>query len=184
MKEAMGALSGILNGAWLSSLTGQRGKSRAGVNSRRHPRYSVTGIRCALGEIANISVSGACVRCVQRVRLAKGQRLRLYLRSGSQQLQVDAVLVRQQRRGLKVMELGFAFVDVSPSLAAALESLGRFGFISKPKQRQNAGVIAEIDLPDHYKALGVSSNATTEQIHDAFRTMARQFHPDVNKDPA
>ena len=32
--------------------------------------------------------------------------------------------------------------------------------------------------------LGVSRDATADQIQRAFRTLARQYHPDVNKDPA
>ncbi|HZA09682.1 DnaJ C-terminal domain-containing protein [Mycobacterium sp.] len=37
---------------------------------------------------------------------------------------------------------------------------------------------------DYYQALGVSRDATAEQIQQAFRTLARKYHPDVNKDPA
>ena len=36
---------------------------------------------------------------------------------------------------------------------------------------------------DYYEALGVSRNATPDQIQQAFRTLARKYHPDVNKDP-
>src|SRR5246500_4852133 len=32
--------------------------------------------------------------------------------------------------------------------------------------------------------LGVSRDATADQIQQAFRTLARKHHPDVNKDPA
>jgi curved DNA-binding protein len=36
---------------------------------------------------------------------------------------------------------------------------------------------------DYYEALGVSRDATGDQIQQAFRTQARKYHPDVNKDP-
>lgn len=36
---------------------------------------------------------------------------------------------------------------------------------------------------DYYEALGISRDATAEQIQQAFRTLARRYHPDVNKDP-
>jgi curved DNA-binding protein len=37
---------------------------------------------------------------------------------------------------------------------------------------------------DFYQALGVGRNATQEEIQRAYRKLARQYHPDVNKDPA
>ncbi|MGH4026471.1 MAG: DnaJ domain-containing protein, partial [Pseudonocardiaceae bacterium] len=37
---------------------------------------------------------------------------------------------------------------------------------------------------DYYDALGVSRDASSEEVQQAFRKLARQYHPDVNKDPA
>jgi curved DNA-binding protein len=37
---------------------------------------------------------------------------------------------------------------------------------------------------DYYDALGVGRNASAEEIQRAFRALARQYHPDVNKDPS
>jgi molecular chaperone DnaJ len=37
---------------------------------------------------------------------------------------------------------------------------------------------------DYYEVLGVPRTATGEDIKSAFRRLARQYHPDVNKDPA
>src|SRR3954452_13035686 len=36
---------------------------------------------------------------------------------------------------------------------------------------------------DHYEALGVPRDASEEDIRSAYRRLARQNHPDVNKDP-
>ena len=36
---------------------------------------------------------------------------------------------------------------------------------------------------DYYEVLGVSRDATQEQIQQAFRTLARKYHPDVNSAP-
>lgn len=39
------------------------------------------------------------------------------------------------------------------------------------------------DKRDYYEVLGISRNATAEDIKRAYRTLARQHHPDVNKAP-
>ena len=38
-------------------------------------------------------------------------------------------------------------------------------------------------IPDYYKTLGVSRAANESEIRKAFRSKARETHPDVNKDP-
>jgi curved DNA-binding protein len=40
-----------------------------------------------------------------------------------------------------------------------------------------------VAFQDYYEALGVPRDASTEDIRAAYRKLARQYHPDVNKDP-
>ena len=39
------------------------------------------------------------------------------------------------------------------------------------------------DAADYYEVLGVSRDATSDEIKRAYRKLAREHHPDINKDP-
>ncbi len=40
-----------------------------------------------------------------------------------------------------------------------------------------------VEYKDYYKTLGVSKDASIEEIRKAYRRLARQYHPDVNRKP-
>jgi len=39
-----------------------------------------------------------------------------------------------------------------------------------------------VEFKDYYRTLGVSRTASADEIRKAFRSLARQYHPDVAKD--
>ena len=43
--------------------------------------------------------------------------------------------------------------------------------------------VSRVEKRDYYEVLGVSKTATDKEIKSAFRRLAKQYHPDVNKAP-
>lgn len=50
------------------------------------------------------------------------------------------------------------------------------------RESTTPGKTAMADFPDYYQLLQVSKNATQAEIKRAFRRLARQYHPDLNRD--
>jgi curved DNA-binding protein CbpA len=40
-----------------------------------------------------------------------------------------------------------------------------------------------MQFKNYYGILGVNKNASDEEVHKAYRRLAKQFHPDINSDP-
>ncbi|XP_024376714.1 chaperone protein dnaJ A7A, chloroplastic [Physcomitrium patens] len=61
-----------------------------------------------------------------------------------------------------------------------------FSFVARPTRKnhqlRNGSFVVRADA-DYYATLGVGKNADKSEIKSAYRKLARQYHPDVNKEP-
>jgi hypothetical protein len=160
---------------------------------RREDRFATDLLTTALGEIVDISGTGARVRCNGRVPVVAGQTLSVAIRSDQWAITVKCRVVRVRRLGLRSADVGLAFVDARPGLKRMIQDLGRFGFIPRAgfssvaddaDGRARPAPAAKRAIPDHYKVLGVIPGATQADIRHAYHQLAHRHHPDAARDSA
>lgn len=157
--------------------------SESGAEKRRAPRFATNVISCMLGKVVDLSSAGMRITAPKVPPLGIGDMVRLELSSPRDTLVVVGRIVRLARNG-PVYDIGVEFQQVAPEVAAALESLARFGCIKGKRPAAEpgniGGISASAQLADLYEILGVEREATLEEIHRAFRDLARKSHPDLN----
>ncbi len=188
---------------------GQAGGATA-AERRRLTRYSLSeGVSCPLGDLVDLSIGGMRVLSPSKPLAQMGQRMMLTIETAGKTLSTPGEVVRLDRKGLKSFEIGIRFLNPTDDISKALDSLAKFGFIGDTslkcdaapygagggsaggsasngsgQQKQNKSrPRVKITMPDPYKTLDVSRQADHDQIHKAYRTMARQHHPDLNPGP-
>lgn len=152
---------------------------------RRADRYQPENVQCPLGEVKDLSRVGLRIACKGKPPLRSAQVGKIRLRGPDGSIEVQSRVVWIKRVGLRRHEVGLEFVNVKPGVSDALAALAEFGFFaaaqadpSRPKSRTK--IRASADLPDYYAVLGVSPDATTKEIHESYRALARKYHPDVS----
>jgi len=166
-----------------------------GVEARLQERFAAGHVRCPLGNVVDLSASGLRAQCERRPPLKPRQVLTLRLRTGQHQLELIGRVVRISRLTWRRYDIGIEFVDVTERLATVLKSLAQFGFLPRGKSSADTagsgpgtsgpgtngpGIQADFGVPNHYEALGLSREATVQDIRRAYRSLARQLHPDMN----
>ncbi len=155
---------------------------------RRQERHATTTVACHLGDVVDLNSDGMRIVSAVRPPVKLGQIAPLSIEAGGQRLSVSGQIVRIRRKSLRKFDIGVRFVDVSKSMSAALHSIALFGFVKidstkngqkKRNSSSEGGGRVVATLPDYYAALGVAPGASAEEIHRAFRLLARTYHPDV-----
>lgn len=137
----------------------------------------------------DLSGTGIRLRCAGKPTLEVGQIVSITLEAPQSRLTLRGRVVRVKKHGFrsKTHEVAFDFMDMRPQLANSIHSLAQFGFVPRTETVDATRLPpvnpAPKELPDHYGVLGLTQSATAEQIHEAYRVRARQYHPDVNRSP-
>ena len=177
---------------------GLRSNRAAGASGRKRKtnRFSTDLLTCSLGSIVDLSGGGIRLRGEGKPCVAKGQVVPVTLQSPQSRLTMRGRVSWVRSRGVRnrTFEVGIEFTDVRPELVEALKCLARFGFVPRMKApAAAAGAAAATSessfaprgepFVDYYAVLGLTASATTKEIQEAYRALARLHHPDHDKSP-
>jgi len=168
---------------WFFRPRGSTGSTRP----RGHDRVNAVGLSCHLGEVVDMSAGGMRVSREGKPSVDRGAVLQIALRTSSQKVQVGARAVWIRRVSWKRWEIGLQFVGVAPAVASALVELAKFGYVA-PRSKRAGGEpepgpkvsASVVEVEDLYAALSIDRAASAEDVHRAYRRLARELHPDVN----
>lgn len=154
------------------------------------------GLSCPLGDILDLSASGMRVQTLGKPPVRKGQHETFFIDNGEQRLRLsgEVVWVRRRRVFDSIFEIGIQFGDQREQVRRALETLGEHGYIPSGDHAHGDGPPRDrlerlipsggvgIEIVDLYAVLGVSPDATREELRIAHRDLAFEYHPDRCED--
>ncbi len=189
-------------------LWGERKPQRVvvGKGARRGDRYQATNVRCMLGDVVDVSSTGLRVRGKGAPPAAAAQVIHLNVCTEGQKVNCAARIVWSRRVGFRSFEVGLEFVNTSRGARAAIVQFARYGFVGSSNQEMDDGFAstepagaqpsaaakssgtkpqasATVEIENLYAILNVKPNAAADEIRSAYRSIARECHPDVAKSP-
>lgn len=180
---------------------------------RAAKRYRTVGVRCELGNVLDISESGLRMHVDGKCPVKVGDILALQLRDCAHQTTVRGCVVwvkpanNGSTCGIAFIDIRPGTKEVIEQIAGVGEALANDkkakevaeaakvasgGKNAVPPsaaddksqdQAKKPGVRASIEIEDLYELFALPNTATTDEINQAFRSMARNLHPDKNPLP-
>ena len=150
-------------------------------------RFNTEGFRCKEGDLADLSGTGMRLRFEGKPEFKVGDYRDFVIAASGQAIRVPGAVVWVKRKSLfsKEYEAGVHFANLRPGLQQAIESFAKHGVIDPnaakgSKTGSARGSKVRVEAADYYRVLGVARNASEQQVHEAYRALAKKLHPDVN----
>ena len=171
--------------------------SKRGFKLRGADRHKTNGIRCAEGEVIDLSATGLRFVTDAKPDFTPGNVRAFTLNVGGHKVRLSAVIVWLKKTKLlgKQFQVGVRFVNLRPGMSYMLDEIGATGriperFFSDPEpeaetqtpEPETQEPIA-VHFADLYEILGLDEDAPIEAVHESYRRLAKVTHPDISSDP-